>query len=429
MATLPNPNRNWTKRAVLGATVAATGVPNNTNRDLLVALPAAMITHGLATRDYSCNGSVAGAKGDGVEHWNARADIVGNTPGNAHSWRVDTLAGGLGQMLIDRDNTLDGSGSVFWSESVGFTGGTTTARPTASDEREITVNTNILSTTDGTHTLYLWRCSDSGTESIRLAVLNSGVAAGPVALVSIEKAASTPAAWGTKIEASWNGGAGNFGNRSDWTVGGWQARVAGTARNPVATGDTPPTTQDADGDWIVVPCELTDGTIGALGFADDFHFVADTFPNLKTFSDAAGIRGWIAFDEVVWPWDHATDLGAGNQAGAKLRVNYSNTVDSLLISATPTPGALGATFDAAKWTPVVIVFTVPPAPFQPAAWAQIGADGLEFIAYKGAQGFSPLFAQHSSIQVVGSTVTLTLLPIGGWWAAPIVTPGLFLEAH
>lgn len=429
MATLAAPARPWTVTAA-AATIVAAGTVAATNKLILVAMPAAWHTAGISTLDYCCNGSAAGVKGDLVERWNASGDIVGNTPGNAHSWRVETLAGGLGQICVDRDDVFDGSGSIFWSEAVGFTGGTTTARPTASDEIEITSTTNILHTVNGTNVIHLWRCSDSGREGVRMAITNTGASAGPCALMSIERAASTPAAWTTKIAARYMGGSGTFGNRSDWTAvapnGGWRARVSATARTPIAIGDTPPVANDVDGDRLIAPCGLNDATIGRLGFVDDFHFIDDAFTAYGTLSDVNGTLGWIALDEVVWPWNHATAM-AGNTAGAKLLVNYLPVADSLLISATPAPGALGATFDAARWTPLVVVFTVPSG-YPAKATAKVGADGLDLTVYD--QGvFTPLFAQHSTFQTAGGTVTMSILPIGGWWAAPVLSVGLFKEAH
>lgn len=358
MSTLAAPTRTWPV-ATLAATVAQAGSVSDTNKDVCVALVAQMVTRGLATVLQSCNGSTVGTTDDGVNRWAARADIVRNTPGNAHSWTKLLLTGGLGQLVIDMDNTLDGSGSVYWSESAGFTGGTTTARPTATDEDQIrSAGGNILHTVNGTNRILMWRCSDAGRECVRWAILNSGATAGPCHVTIIDKAASTPAAWTTKIVARTMSGSGVFGNRSDFTSVGFRARVSGTLRTPLAVGDTPPSTLDVDGDALIVPCGLNDATIGRLGFLDDFHFAADAVAKEGTYSDENGTMGWVRIDELVMPWDHATAMGS-NTAGAKLLVNYLPAANAVppVITMITTPGVLPGTLAQAKQAPIVFEVT------------------------------------------------------------------------
>ena len=103
---------------------------------------------------YSCNGTTAGTAGDGVDRWQSLSDMnpgqmtgVNSLTSAARSWIVlknTTLDGGGNfQVLFDwlSDTNL---GSTFWgdygscvmyvSRTAGFTGGTTTSRPTATDE-------------------------------------------------------------------------------------------------------------------------------------------------------------------------------------------------------------------------------------------------------------------------------------------------------
>jgi hypothetical protein len=89
--------------------------------------------------EYSCDGSTAGSAGDNVDRWtDANTDLIWNTSGNAHSWMVLSQAG-LGIEicidLIQNSNSNDGAELIFVvSAGAGFTGGSTTARPTATDE-------------------------------------------------------------------------------------------------------------------------------------------------------------------------------------------------------------------------------------------------------------------------------------------------------
>jgi hypothetical protein len=422
MATLPRPTRSWaiTPNAVNIAAQANAGI---TNQRVMRLLLAAGVTAGAWTLDYSCNAVTAGVKGDGVNRWFIDGDIVNN------SFAVVTLVGG-GQILLHRDGATDGAGSVYWSESVGFTGGTTVARPTASDEQEISQTANWLSTTNGAHTVHLWVSTEAGKQGVRIAVVNAAVVAGPVLLASVERARTEVAAWVTPNIARWMGGASTFGNRSDWNAtAGWQARVGGTVRQMLLEGLTPQVAVDPDGDRLVEPSGITNGTIGDVGWVDDFFTVDDGVTNLATFSDPDGARGWVVFDEIVWPWDHTTDLGVANIAGAKLRQIYlPSDAACELVSTTPTAGdPLGADFDAARWQSITAVFLLPDGGFLPTARVVMDGHAIWHTAFDGA-AWSPLFEPNSSVQINGREVTMTLLPIGGWWGAPTIKFGAFMEA-
>lgn len=90
---------------------------------------------------YSCgfNGTiqVAGTPGDAVDRWNADAALVW-LAGGVRSWIVLTQANITSgfQLLIDLNagSTAYSTASFYVSPSAGFTGGTTSARPTATDE-------------------------------------------------------------------------------------------------------------------------------------------------------------------------------------------------------------------------------------------------------------------------------------------------------
>lgn len=362
--TLPLPSRTWT--ITRDRTVAQQGTSGDTNKRMTRVLVEDLITFGGMTTDFSCDSNVAGTKGDGVNRWDSDSDIVGNTPGNAHSWYVGILHGGAnGYVCIDKDSSSDGGGgapgSVYWSPAAGFTGGTTTARPTATDEQEITTSTQMWNTGNGSYTYHLWRCDTSGQESTRVACIHSTNANGPDNIITFERASSTPTAWSPPNIATFrSGGAGSVADRGAWTASGWKARVSGTNRSPILVGDTPPTTTDVDGDVLLVPVGLNDATVGRLGFVADWHMVQDGATNLSTFSDTGGLRGWIVLDEIVWPWDRSSTAG-GNVAGAKLLVNFLNQSDAVapvitLVSPTA-EGNLPGTHDQAENAPLVFDVT------------------------------------------------------------------------
>lgn len=98
---------------------------------------------GAWTVDHSCDFSTAGTPGDGVDRWAVEGDLRWDRPGDPHSWIVfnTPINGGNAQVLIDLDNAgnvaLDAvPKSIHVRISWGglFTGGTTTNKPTATDE-------------------------------------------------------------------------------------------------------------------------------------------------------------------------------------------------------------------------------------------------------------------------------------------------------
>lgn len=84
----------------------------------------------------SSDSTVAGA----ADHWDAAGDLVWNAEASAHSWAVFTHADFFGtanplhMLLVCGPNaTINATLGIVFSR-VGFTGGSTTARPTATDE-------------------------------------------------------------------------------------------------------------------------------------------------------------------------------------------------------------------------------------------------------------------------------------------------------
>src|SRR3990167_6228546 len=99
-----------------------------------------------ATVDYSSRGSAGnvGVKGDGVDRWTADSHLLWGT-GN-HSWFVLNLPTALGvggnapQLLFDTAYSSTLQINVLLSAGAGFTGGTISARPTATDEMSLQTN-------------------------------------------------------------------------------------------------------------------------------------------------------------------------------------------------------------------------------------------------------------------------------------------------
>ncbi|CAB4196545.1 hypothetical protein UFOVP1290_65 [uncultured Caudovirales phage] len=139
---------------------------SDTNRNFLLAWVNSMI--GLTNGFWTCVGSSDGAGNydavDGAAHtskWVSIAEVVWNDPGNNHSWIVleqatgSTVGAGNPQICISlpysANGALYGRGIIEMSTSGLFTGGTGTARPTATDS----VNCSPRSTAWGDYWLNL----------------------------------------------------------------------------------------------------------------------------------------------------------------------------------------------------------------------------------------------------------------------------------
>lgn len=133
--TASGTNITWHRNQMLAQHIALTSDDGNWNT----------VPTTLWSVDHSCDGSTAGTPADGVDRWLAITDLVWDQPGDAHSWCVYNtgLNGGVAQVLVDLDNganpTVNANArSIRVTMSWGglFTGGTTTAAPTAADQSQ-----------------------------------------------------------------------------------------------------------------------------------------------------------------------------------------------------------------------------------------------------------------------------------------------------
>lgn len=107
---------------------------------------------------YSCDGAVAGTAGDGVDRWTSTftpAKLVRAASGSAHSWMVLRNATAGLECCIDLNSATDGAGAVVFARvAAPFSGGSTTARPTAPalEEFQAGTRTNPLTSTTVSYT-------------------------------------------------------------------------------------------------------------------------------------------------------------------------------------------------------------------------------------------------------------------------------------
>ena len=183
--SLPTLAQSWYFRGNFA--IAATGTAINTNRTILKWIVDTLTStsnwvdgNGVSatpanpmTVRYSCDSVTAGTVGDGVNRWAAISNLVWNTEGSAHSWIVLRFADGSQLMLACQAAAASGTNlAIYYSPSVGFTGGTTTTRPTAADQipvlasstwinlsTDTNVKTHMLLSADGNNIRFLMASS------------------------------------------------------------------------------------------------------------------------------------------------------------------------------------------------------------------------------------------------------------------------------
>lgn len=127
------------------------------------------ITAGLWTVYYSCDGVTAGTPGDAVDRWGTAYDgskLIWHAS-TARSWMVLRSPAGFGgngpyYMIIHLNKTSPSEhqgAEIVWSKAAP-TGGTTTARPTATDET-VTINSQGVENAIGNWRFHGW-VSDQG---------------------------------------------------------------------------------------------------------------------------------------------------------------------------------------------------------------------------------------------------------------------------
>lgn len=149
---------------------------------------------------YSCNGTTAGTAGDGVDRWGSdlsdTSNIVhGAGPANTRSWIVLKQTGIATNFQICIDLIYGTSDmDVVYSYSAGFTGGTTTARPTATDEIVLTSNYSIFDTGTTTNDIFHMMMSTDGQVTRMFMCSSDGLIYG---ILSFEVPKFPPTEWTT----------------------------------------------------------------------------------------------------------------------------------------------------------------------------------------------------------------------------------------
>jgi hypothetical protein len=301
--------------------VVASGVPLTDRRTAMKDIKDALKTLGSNpwVVDHSCNSVTAGAAGDGNDRWSAITDLVWNNAGSAHSWIVlkQTGISANFQICIDLNSSVTSHPiSITVSPSSGFSGGTTTNRPTAADEISISSARNWAVSAAGS-IQFVWHLIVSSDGQVTRLVLCSSNAAHNI--IVFEKAANPVTGWANPwfaYHANANSGVEclNASSATDLNPG----FIIGYGASSMLMGYTVEsgfdgvlsnqltTANDLSGEWPLFPlglaCTVTVGSRGRHGSVFDLWLGSTTPPTGDCYPGDSS-RQFAHFGDLVFPWN------------------------------------------------------------------------------------------------------------------------------
>lgn len=327
--SLPSLSKTW--QFVPNYAVSATGTALGTNRTILLAFKNFLTTtanwvdnNNASTTPsnmwavrYSCDSVTAGTAGDAVDRWSAIANLVWANAGSAHSWIVlrQTAIDTNCELLISCENAqVNGANiTVVMSPSAGFTGGTTTARPTATDEIVVMSNatwggvaaadTNVklhaMKSTDGE----CWRlfCCNTGQPNTSIIIGKAAVLHSSWPHPAVCYAQGASAGTSTLTNTLLNSNA-NFQGRgaSNMTMFLAGMCAAGAQINATITS-----ANDLSSEWPLMPQQLFSNTVsnkGVHGYLCDVWYSSATIASGSTAPTTGTQHQFAQLGVLVFPW-------------------------------------------------------------------------------------------------------------------------------
>jgi len=287
---LPTLTKTW--QFNVNNALASFGTAALDNKNLLLQQKNALMGFGTlpATMFYSCNSVTAGTAGDGVDRLATAANFVANNAGSAHSWYVLKFPG-IGsnfQFLLDYNNNAaaGNAGQISYSPSAGFTGGSTTAAPTATDQVG-PINSGSGLTGITTDLAQRWSVMQSTDGQC---ILIFSFAAGTPRTFGVFQKGANPTG-GTP--GATNSGFGHWTNQATSALGGFALQNAISATT-VLSYETPAMlsiASEVSGLWDLFPVGQTcQATVGARGRLFTLQDIWVASPSLA-IGDTAPLTG------------------------------------------------------------------------------------------------------------------------------------------
>ncbi len=246
-------------------------------------------------------------------------DVNYAAAGTRHSWIVLKQTGIAAnfQICIDLNSNTPGTGSLIVSPSVGFTGGTVTNRPTASDEIVVQAGVVIGGQANVQHQFHLWQSSDGACT--RIMVWRGGTNCELFWL--FDKAQNPVAGWSNPfmVVASSSAGIANsfaniaaagavkmYGNGGTPAFSGCFTWEGYNAATPLVTATGIGTSVNTfDGQWPVMPMGVAAngvGNSGRLGNVFDLWWAPSAISDGDTFPNDPAARSYAKLGGMVLPW-------------------------------------------------------------------------------------------------------------------------------
>jgi len=314
---LPTLAKTW--QFDVNQTISAQGTALNTGKAIILALKESLI--GFAQNPWTVSGSsnstVAGM--DSVDRWASITDIV-NSASN-HSWIVLRQTGIATNYEICIDFGTGGNTiTLAASASAGFTGGSVSARPTATDEAVLISNNIYMSGVDTTHQLHVMQSTDGSCT--RAIVWRGGT--NLCTFFLFDKATNTVTGWTNPClslaQCSTGGiamtysslslGISSFGRYSGNFTALWTSESVGGSIFPELT-NIGTETNSIDNAWSFFPIGIastTSSNRGRHGSIVDLWWRPISVSNGDTFPNSASNRQFVAFGPLIFPWTNSTDI-------------------------------------------------------------------------------------------------------------------------
>jgi len=286
-------------------------------RGLRTGIVDAFLAFGSGTPTVAGSSDSSTAGMDATNRWTDDTKLVWANAGVAHSWIVLTFGSNF-HLCIDLSNSSVGSMTVVLSASAGFTGGSTTARPTATDEIVILNNAAWVNvTSDVQRVWHVWMPTDSS--GLRVIMYQTN---GMESWWYVTKPINTSTGWTNPLVglvkfSSTLDGTATYGNL--YTTGaGITGKGPGGAFTmgftseaiSSAIGQLQTIVNGIDGGYPMMPIGLYSATVGSVGRHGSIQDLwwGSTFPNTGDFYPNDATRQFVQIGDLIYPWDGTASL-------------------------------------------------------------------------------------------------------------------------
>lgn len=322
--TLPTLSKTWQMN--VNQTVTAQGSGNATAARIMRTLK--NLLKGFALNPWTCSGSsnaggslavpTGAAALDGVDRWTTDADIAITSTSARHSWivlRQDGIASHY-ELCLDLLNAGNAvTIAIVISPGATFTGGSATARPTATDELVLFGNTIWLDGQNTQHQINVWQSTDGQCTRVIIYDAASTVCTfwlfdKPQNPVSGWNKPSVSIAFGNNLSSaiSYSSLATNIANMQGFGTTPLRVQLTGEGSDTNFLANTTSIgtiINDFDSNWSIFPIGFISSTIanrGRLGNLFDLWWKPSGVADGDTFPNDSANRQFVAFACLLFPW-------------------------------------------------------------------------------------------------------------------------------